>query len=164
MEKIVELKNKYIIYNENKKILTFNIEMGNGINKIFVPSVIEESSLDSFKESITNIIASLYTSCDLFYLGEKTNTSIIFKTHNRKLEKVALEKTKKYFSCYNEFQKNFCNEIMKLCYKEGIICELFSIDELKHMIEYYSDDKLQIDKDLIQPLDELQKRLKFIKY
>lgn len=159
MENIIINKNKYIIYNDKAEILVLKKE-----NRIFIPSIIDEQSPDSYDEIIKYIIDLLKSKSELVYLGKVIEEFPIFKTQNGKLKKVILQETKNYFSCYSENIRDFNFEIMKLYYKEGIIPDLILMEELKQIIENRFKNRIKIDKYLLQPLDELDKKLSLKNY
>lgn len=160
MDTIRRIKNKYIFYNDNGEVLILK----SGINRFFIPGLIEEQYLDSYGEIIKNIIDILIDESKLIELGTRVERFKIFRARNYKLIKTILEEEKHYFSCHCDFKKEFCQEFMNLYYKEESVPILIPIDDLIEMIRYKRFNNIEIDKYLIDPLEELDKRLKFKKY
>jgi len=151
------IKYKYIFYNDKKEILVLN----NGVNRFFIPGVIENLPLDSYGETLKFIVDSLVVQDKLVELGSAVEVYTILRSTNNKLYKTLLEEKKFYFSCYCEFTKEFCSQILDLCDRNNLIPNLIYIDDL---IELFKNKKIKIDRNLIKPLEELDKRLSYKKY
>lgn len=151
------IKYKYIFYNDKKEILVLN----NGKNRFCIPGVIKEQPLDSYGETLKFIVDSLVVQDKLVELGSAVEVYTIFRSKNNKLYKTILEEKKKYFSCHCDFTKEFCSKMLDLCDRNGLIPNLIYIDDL---IEFIKFRKIKLDKNLIKPLEELDKRLSYKKY
>jgi len=159
MENNILVKNKYIVYNEDYKILVFMAYYKSKI-KIFVPGT---TSLDNFENEFESSIRKILLTDDIVFLQRDIANMPVLESYNYKLKKSSLQMVRNYYSCYREFSKEDDKQIMELCYKYRYKPYFLTIDELKGIIKnrpYHID----IDCSMYQSLDELDKRLKFIKY
>ena len=122
----IELE-KYLIYNENYKILVFHtISFRN--RHIIIPTIHKNNDIKEFNpftESILEYIENpiyLSTTIKKFSQTEFAN--------NGKLKKVTREVVKKYFACYHEFTLEEELEIYKKAISNGLIPEFLTINEL----------------------------------
>lgn len=163
-ERIIE-KNKYFIYNEDNKILVFYSISDNGFIHISIPSEILAGYRDSTGRFYDNIRNLLIKKDKICFLDKTMKEDIVYISENNKLKKQILQTIRNYYSCYKEFSKSDCEIIMKLCYECKVWPEFFSIDELIRLIEKKDHkDFYDIEEGMRIPLEELDKRMSFIKY
>ena len=167
MQKRVLEKNKYLIYNKDRKILVFTSVSQNGFRYITVPGLILKGyNIDSTGKFSKLIRAKLIKEENLCYLKSATCETETYITENGKLKKQMLKQIRNYYSYYKEFSKEDYIFITKLCYLYNVLPEFLSIEE----INKYIDIKLKIktcydiDVSMKESIEELAKKLKFIKY
>lgn len=162
MEKRVIEKNKYIIYNEDRKILTFTPIIEHGIKHIAIPSsVVKGYDVNSTGKFYQDVKKQVLDEEDLCFLKQVAYEVGTYKCENRKLKKQTLRMVRNYYSFYKEFTSEDYRAIMELCYEHGVLPEFLSIEEIISCLRCTKNKKIDIDKNLMQPLEELQKRLDF---
>lgn len=160
MEKRIVEKDKYIIYNEDKKILTFTTSNSKGINHISIPNLVKKGyNIDSTGEFYRYIVQKLLLNEDVCFLGSSSYEIEVFSTKNGKLKKEILKVIKNYYSYYKEFTKDDYELVIKLCHQNHVLPDFFTFEELRHL--FLHNERKKIDMNLEQPLEELQKRLDF---
>ena len=160
MDKRIVEKDKFIIYNEDKKMLTFTTSNSKDIKHISIPNLARKGYyIDSTGEFYRYIVQQLLKSEDTCFLGSSSYEVEVFSAKNGKLKKEILKVIKNCYSYYKEFIKEDYQIIMNLCYKNDVLPYFFTFEELKHLFFYR--ERKKIDMDLEQPLLELQKKLNF---
>lgn len=159
-------KNKYVIYNEDGKVLVFTSKSGREYYDIYIPTVIVTGLADVNDKFNADILNLLVEQQNLCYLKQSIHTQNIYTTINRKLKSQTLQTLRNYYSCYKEFSKQDYEDIIKLCYKNNVLPHFLTIDELKQLIISYNGPSsgYKIDISMNESLDELQKRLSLKKY
>jgi len=160
-------KDKYIIYNEDFKVLVFISTTSTGHKHISIPGIIKEGyeNIDSTGEFYIKIIDLLIKE-EPHFLTQVILENDRYKSINNKLKKVLLKAVRTYYSYYKELKKEDYEQISKLSYEKDIEPYFLSITELKQLILDKSNKKTKynLDSHMKESLDELEKKLQFIKY
>lgn len=157
-------KEKYFIYNEDYKILTFCSVRESGFVHISFPGTTSNIEIVDatgiFYDSIINLLIEKE---NLSYINSTVSEQIILKEKNRKLIKTILRITRNYYSYYKEFSKADYENIIKLSHECNVLPMFFTIEELLELT--IKNKKRSYDiQGIKEPLEELNKKLKFIKY
>lgn len=161
MENIIE-KNKYFIYNEDYKILIF-VDVRYQKLQVFLPNEVNRENQFEINKNFSDLINKiLINNENLCHLKTDISDSLIYNSENYKLKKETLRLIKNYYSCYKEFSKQELDKIICICNEYNVLPYFVTIEELKQLIDetsfHYIDIKMK------EPLEELDKRLKYIKY
>ena len=161
MKRVLE-KNKYIVYNEDKKVLVFT-SIENSKLKISIPSDNMSYNYVDQISSFHSSIKKLLINNEAVFLDKSIDEMPIFETENCKLKKSSLQMIRNYYTLYREFSEKDYEGIMLLCNKYHFKPHLLTIEELKKII-ITGRKAYNIDRCMYASLEELEKRLKFIKY
>lgn len=155
-------KDKYIIYNEDNKVLIFTLISSRETMRILIPSIskYDVDGKQDFYYAIKNLLVK-----DSLYLGQNIYSQMVYESRNKKLQKETLQIIRNYYSCYKEMKENDYIMLMKICYENGVLPHFVTIEELKQLIikSVVSCD-FDVDTAMYSSLEELQKRLNFEKY
>lgn len=150
-------KDKYLIYNEDYKVLIFKKMCDNYI-ELFIPN----NKVRGYDNSRSQEFNKFINYNNLFHLVTDIDESIIYEHENYKLKKIKLKIIRNYYSCYKEFTKDEIAEINEICYRNDVSPYFVTIEELNEIIDGMSHH--DVDVRILKALDELDKRLKYIKY
>ncbi|MBR1377162.1 MAG: hypothetical protein IJ565_05095 [Bacilli bacterium] len=128
---ITNYKNKYIFYNDNRKVLCFDECSRKVMLDLTFP---KESSLNNI--TIYDRIINLLKNDNKVFLYEGIREYPRNISVNNKLVSGISRVSTQYYSCYKNFTKEELDEIKRLSDEEKIRPYLFSIDELLDVIPY----------------------------
>lgn len=169
MEKKVERKNKYIIYNEKKEVLVFSSNLLPGNKNIFIPSVTLNGSMEeSIEQFNKTIVHSVVNSNDLVLLKTYKKAIELYKRVGFKLKEERFTTITNYYSIFKQFTRKDCASIVDVSGSYHLIPDFLTMEELKEFCFYYNNKGLRVpgdaEENLGNSIHELEKRLKFIKY
>lgn len=165
----IKEKNKYIIYNEDRKVFVF-LSHSSRITKISLPVITTRfPEILENEKNYDEILNILIDKDKCVYLGTSEEEKMFYKSENNHLKKDYYKIIRNYYSIYRVFSKEDYEKILLLCNEFGLEPAFLSIEELKELSKLliYKKPKkagIDIDSNLSKPLDELDKRLSFIKY
>ena len=135
-------KEKYLLYNDESKILCF-MHMNNlGVDHIyFLGTESKNSKRNSFYREVINFL-------------ELDNSVFLCETNINKV-------IRDYYYFYYVLNRHDIKVLLDICYDYNMIPEYLSIDELINII---IKRDVEIAKTAYEPLNELQKKLKLQKY
>lgn len=140
--------------------------MQKGNSVIELPTIVLSGCDLNGKSQFYDSIIKLLVNDNAIRLGSDVCLRNFFSSENGKLNSHELKLIRNYYCWYKKFTKTDYCEIIKLSYQNGVLPEFFSIDELKNILVRNSqiENKVIIDSSIYNQLDELDKRLHFVKY
>ena len=154
------MKEKYLIFNEENKILTFSYKTDSEFNLMFIPSKQLE---DKFKHGIEVLDILNKKEDDLVYLANIKKVKKYYKHQNNKLIVQEKIRNKIYYGLYHEFTNEEIYEIIKKCHEENTEPYFLTLEEITKIVAD-EIDRIRMDSDLKEPIKVLTKKLNYQEY
>lgn len=148
-------KKKYLLINDEQKILTFVAKL-NGITKVFFPGTITCEKKDLLE-------TQLYDKEDFIFFAETIRKELYFTSRNYKLIENERVITNQYYVGYKELDNNEIKNILDYAYELDIVPEFLSIEELENLI-VDKPPEIMINPQLKEVLGTLEKKLTYQEY
>ena len=156
MKKVIE-KDKFIIYNDENRILTFSVE---NYNKILIPSYMK-NSMFYFNRTAIKILECLGSDGSEFeYLKTIPYLEKRRVRRNGMLKEELFSCEKNYFYWNIKITDTKYFNLVETLKREGAEVEFLSYEEIKAILEC---DEIDIDEYLIPILEELNDKFPFKK-
>lgn len=161
-------KRKYIVYNQEHKVLVFEKKDKRG-SRFFFPclrsknaEMLDDGDVFLFhttddSEHILGLISIL----DATYISSVKSSINLLETHNNKLRKKCVVNETTYYTKYETFSNEHYERIIQLCNTYHATAHMLTLDELRSAC---LAKKIFIDENLPEQLDILERKLSFDLY
>ena len=152
-------KYKYLIFNEENKILFLCSTNSNEYLHIYIPLYNEKETINSVK--ILKILSK--TDAEAVELNIYKENEKYFEHQNNKLIPKIKEKEKCFLGIYHEFSKEDIEKVTIYCHDHNLEPWFLSTEEIISLIEN-KDNKLKIDKGIKEAVKVLTKKINYQEY
>lgn len=153
-------KDKYIIMDDNNKILFFEEDRKNN-TELYVPEILKTGyDINEASDLFKNIIDKLDKE-SLIYLRTNIKRLVNFENKNKKLNKIFINKINKYYFSFKNFNPDEMYQISKEAEKKNLSPIMLSINEIRNLEKV---DKRIINKIPEEVINDIYEKINYIRY
>lgn len=156
-------KNKFLVFNDDKKILLF-LEEKNNKSKFFLPTIYtsKDEIVNSISPKILELININFENVEL--INDFHDEYFSYKKKNGKFELTKIVREKKYYVAYHIFTKDEYDSIYQICSTENIIPYMVNLEELEYIMSLKRKKSADMDLYIGHTARVLQKKINFEEY